>query len=206
MGWLFAKLYDRVSRQTEEAGVREWRTQLLGQVGARVLELGSGTGINLPLYPASARDVLLTEPDRHMRARLEQRAQELGREGFRVADAGAERLPVDDASVDTVVSTLVLCTVPDPAASLAETMRVLRPGGSLLFLEHVAHDDPRLFRWQQRIQPFWKWFAEGCHTTRRTEQLIRDAGFEIESLTTDDLPKAPFWVRPTIRGTARKPE
>ncbi|MCH8980380.1 MAG: pyridoxal-phosphate dependent enzyme, partial [Armatimonadetes bacterium] len=101
--------------------------------------------------------------------------------------AGAERLPVDDASVDTVVSTLVLCSVRDPKASLAEVVRVLRPGGRLLFLEHVASDDPRAARWQRWLQPLWRWLADNCHLTRRTGDLIRESGGTAIAVTDEEM-------------------
>lgn len=205
MGWLFAAMYDVMTRKAEEAGVREWRAELLAGAAGRVVELGAGTGLNLPLYPESAAEsVAATEPDRHMRSRLDRRARSIARPAVEVVDASADSLPFDDGSVDTVVSTLVLCTVPDAEESIREAMRVLRPGGALIFLEHVAHDDPRVYRRQRRWEPFWKWFAQGCHLTRPTGQWIRDAGFEIESETPAPMPKAPEFL-PTIRGVARKP-
>jgi ubiquinone/menaquinone biosynthesis C-methylase UbiE len=120
-----------------------------------------------------------------------------------IVDAPAERLPFPDESFDAVVGTLVLCSVPDPAACLAEVHRVLRPGGRLVFVEHVAATDrDRLHRWQQRLEPLWKRVAGGCHLTRPTEQLIVDAGFSTEGVEHGTLHKAPPVVRPLVAGSA----
>jgi ubiquinone/menaquinone biosynthesis C-methylase UbiE len=99
----------------------------------------------------------------------------------------------------------VLCSVKDPAASLAEIRRVLRPGGRYVFLEHVASDDPTRLRWQKRIEPAWRVLADNCHVTRRTEESIRAAGFAIERITRESVRKALPIVRPSIRGVARQP-
>jgi len=205
MGRLFARFYDAMVRSTEDAGVRDWRRALLQNARGDVLELGAGTGLNLPLYPELSGQLTLAEPDPHMRRQLEKKVRDLGRARVAVVDTGAEELPVPDASVDTVVATLVLCTVGDPLRCLAEIGRVLRPGGVFLFFEHVAHDDPRRLRWQRWLEPLWKCFAAGCHLTRRTGERIAEAGFEVQDLIRDDMPKAPAIVRPTIRGVARKP-
>jgi len=205
MGRLLARFYDAMVRAAEEAGVREWRRELLKRAHGDVVELGAGTGLNLPLYPELSGQLTLTEPDRHMRHQLEKRVRASGLRRIAVVDATAESLPMRDASVDTVVATLVLCTVVDPPRCLAEIDRVLRPGGSFLFFEHVAHDDPRRLRWQRWLERPWKWFAAGCHLTRRTGDRIADAGFEVQELIHGDMPEAPAIVRPTIRGVARKP-
>ena len=118
-----------------------------------------------------------------------------------------DRLPMGDASFDAVVATLVLCSVTDPARALAEIHRVLRPGGQYVFLEHVAadpHQEPRRYKWQGRIEPFWKRAMDNCHLRRQTDLYIREAGFDIERMERDSIPKAPPWVRPSVRGIARK--
>ncbi|MHC4077466.1 MAG: class I SAM-dependent methyltransferase [Planctomycetota bacterium] len=205
MRWLFAKLYDRMARGPEDAGVREWRRDLLAGAAGDVLELGAGTGLNLPHYPDTVGRLVLTEPDKHMRKQLGERAESLGRGSAVLVDAGAEQLPVPDASMDTVVTTLVLCSVRAPEQSLAEAFRVLRPGGVLLFLEHIASDSRGMARWQRWVEPFWRWFSAGCHLTRRTGELIERAGFEVQTLKEEAMPKAAGVVRRTIRGRARKP-
>jgi SAM-dependent methyltransferase len=122
-----------------------------------------------------------------------------------VIDAPAEKLPFDDGSFDTVVSTLVLCTVSDPRRSLAEAKRVLVDGGALLFLEHVRGEGRARAWWQDRLERPWGWFAGGCHPNRPSGELIGEAGFQIEQLDHDRFPKGPPPVKPVIRGIARRP-
>ena len=148
------------------------RRALLAGARGRVLEIGAGTGANLDAYPAGIDALILTEPDAAMRARLRRRV-ERGSRPATVVDAGAEALPFPDAKFDTVVSTLVLCTVPDAHAAVRELRRVLRPGGQLLFLEHVRADEPRLARRQDRLATPWRAFAAGCHCNRPTLALLR---------------------------------
>ena len=121
---------------------------------------------------------------------------------IRLAAATAERLPFRVQVFDTVVAVLVLCTIPDPAASLAEARRVLLPGGRLLFLEHVRAPDPGLERWQRRLQPIWGRLACGCHLARDTERRIVEAGFNVEELDRFRLPHVPGIVGHMIRGRA----
>lgn len=202
-GRLFSALYDRAFEASEEAGLREMRAELLAQARGRVLELGSGTGLNLELYPHEGLDSLtLTEPDPHMFKQLRKRAQE-GCPGAELVQAGAEALPFDDDSFDTVVVTLVLCTVPDQPAALREISRVLAPDGQLLFLEHVRADDPSLAKWQDRLEKPWRFLGDGCHCNRDTEAGLRAAGFELSDVEHPELPKAPPIVRPMTKGSAR---
>ena len=201
-----AKLYDRVMRDTESAGLSGWRADLLGGVDGRVLELGVGTGVNLPFYTDAVEALILSEPDSNMRARLKARLDMKPDQRIRISENAAEVLPFPDGHFDWVVSTLVLCSVSDPAQSLKEVYRVLRPGGGLVFIEHVcAKDRPDRYRWQRRIEPVWKWLADGCHLTRDTAAFIEDAGFHMASITRASMRKAPPVIRPTIRGVARKP-
>ena len=149
-GPLFARGYDRFTKSTEDAGLREKRRELLARASGRTLEIGAGTGSNLELYPEAVTELVLTEPDEHMRAQLERKLSALGRRP-EVVGAGAERLPFPDASFDTVVATLVLCTIPAPRRALEEISRVLKPDGRLLFLEHVRAEDAGTARWQDRL-------------------------------------------------------
>lgn len=197
----FAALYDRCFKASEEAGLREMRRELLAQARGRVLELGAGTGLNLDLYPESVESLVLTEPDPHMIRQLRKRAGESPR-AVEVVEAPAERLPFDSGSFDTVLVTLVLCTVPDPAATLGEVRRVLKPDGQFLFLEHVRSHDPRLARWQDRLQKPWRFLGDGCHCNRDTVEKIAAAGFDVSEVADDELPKAPPIVRPLARGSA----
>jgi len=202
-GRAFSAFYDRAFEATEGAGLRAMRAQLLKQARGRVLELGSGTGLNLELYPHEGIECLtLTEPDPHMFKQLRSRAKEVC-QGADLVQAGAENLPFDDNSYDTVVVTLVLCTVPDQAAALKEISRVLRPDGQLLFLEHVrATNDPSLARWQDRLEAPWRFVGDGCHCNRDTLSGLQAAGFEINELDCAELPKAPPIVRPLVTGRA----
>ena len=202
-GRMFSALYDRAFEASEEAGLREMRADLLNQARGRVLELGAGTGLNLELYPREGLDSLtLTEPDPHMFKQLRQRAEKVCA-GADLVEAGAEDLPFGDDSFDTVVVTLVLCTVPDQPATLREIKRILRPGGQLLFLEHVRSNHPDLAKWQDRLEKPWRFLGDGCHCNRDTVAVITTAGFELGKIERDELPKAPPIVRPLVRGSAQ---
>ena len=200
---VFAGIYDPVLWLAERAGMRGLRRDLLATAGGRTVELGSGTGLNLRHYPEGLDELILTEPEAPMRARLERRAARSGREPA-VVDAGAESLPFADASVDTVVSTLVLCTVDSPELALREVERVLRPGGRLLFLEHVRSDSTRLARWQDRLEGPWRRFAEGCRCNRPTVELISASGLELGDVQERSWRAMPRIVRPLVIGTAIK--
>jgi ubiquinone/menaquinone biosynthesis C-methylase UbiE len=204
-----AKVYDRVMASIEEGGARRWRGELLADLEGDVLEIGAGTGANVDHYPTTVRHLVLSEPDRHMRVQLEERVAEvqgasLGPGAVEVVDAGAGDLPYPDGSFDAVVSTLVLCTVPDQPAALSEVERVLRPGGRFVFLEHVAATHkPRRLRWQRRVEPVWKRVAGGCHLTRTTGLAIEER-FANPSVTGESLRKASSLMRFTVRGQATK--
>jgi ubiquinone/menaquinone biosynthesis C-methylase UbiE len=203
-GRLFAAMYDRSLKATEEAGLRQMRRELLGGAGGRVLELGAGTGVNLDLYPEAVEDLVVIEPDPHMAKRLKAKLAGSGRRAD-VLEAPAERLPFGDDSFDTVVATLVLCTIPDPATALSEAARVLEPGGRLLFVEHVRAVDPGLARWQDRLERPWRFLGDGCHCNRDTVATIAGSRFEIEEIQRGRLPKAPPIVSPLVRGSAVLP-
>ena len=196
---IFAALYDRQLRPLEDGWLGQRRAALLGDLGGRVLEVGAGTGANLAFY-RQASEVVACEPDPAMRKRL---AAKLAAAPVPVelSDAAAEALPFAGARFDVVVSTLVLCTVPDPAAALAEVARVLRPGGRLAFLEHVRAQG-RLATWQDRLTPMQVWLAGGCHPNRDLEAAITAAGFTIGPLERfEPSPNSPL-TRPFIAGTA----
>lgn len=203
MSRLMALAYDRFMRSSERACLDAWRHDLLAGLSGAVLEIGAGTGANLAHYPREVDRLVLTESDRFMRDRLERRVRESGRRGVEVRDASADALPFADRSFDAVVSTLVLCSVPDVEATLAEVKRVLRPGGSFVYLEHVAaEDDASRLVWQRRIEPFWTRVAGNCHLTRRTGEAIRRAGFVVDTEARESMRKALPFVRPTVRGIA----
>jgi ubiquinone/menaquinone biosynthesis C-methylase UbiE len=203
-GPLFARGYDRFNKIAEDAGLRDKRRALLARAQGRTLEIGAGTGVNVELYPDSVSELVLTEPDGHMRRQLERELTALGRPA-EVVDAGGERLPFPDASIDTAVATLVLCTIPDPQVALAEATRVLKPGGRLLFLEHVRSDEPKTARWQDRLERPWGWFGRGCHPNRDTLATIEASGLEVAEVERGRIPNAPPIVRPLVVGEARLP-
>jgi ubiquinone/menaquinone biosynthesis C-methylase UbiE len=197
---LFASLYDWMTAEAEKAGLRSRREHLLVGAEGRVLEIGAGTGANLPIYAADV-DLTVAEPEEPMARRLARRLRET-RPNTTLVHAPAEKLPFANARFDTVVSTLVLCTVPDQPQTLRELRRVLKPGGRLLFLEHVRSDDPKLARWQDRLNGFSRFMACGCNCNRDTLDAIRTAGFTIASLERGEFPKAPWFVGPLIAGAA----
>jgi ubiquinone/menaquinone biosynthesis C-methylase UbiE len=197
----FSALYDRLFKATEEAGLRRMRRELVAAAKGRVLELGAGTGANVQLYPESVEELVLTEPDPHMSKRLREKLAEWG-SAAEVVEAPAERLPFGDSSFDTAVVTLVLCTVPDPEAALAEIARVLKPGGKLLFIEHVRSEEPGLARWQDRLERPWRFLGDGCHCNRDTVATIAASPLALGEVEGGKLPKAVPIVEPLVRGSA----
>jgi ubiquinone/menaquinone biosynthesis C-methylase UbiE len=197
----FAAIYDRAFEATEEAGLREMRREVLAQASGRTIDLGAGTGANLGLYPEAVTDLVLAEPDPHMLKQLRTKVGEEG-VGVEVVEASAEDLPFADSSFDTAVFTLVLCTVPNPDAALAEVGRVLRPGGKLLFVEHVRSEDAGLAHWQDRLEKPWRFIGDGCHCNRDTVATIEASPLTVEQVEPGRLPKAPPLVRPLVRGRA----
>jgi ubiquinone/menaquinone biosynthesis C-methylase UbiE len=206
---IFAKLYDSLLAGSEKAGLAEMRGKLLAEARGRTIEIGAGSGLNLPHYTDAVTELILAEPDPHMAVRLRERLAEEppAPERVEVIGAGAEELPYDDGSVDTIVSTLVLCTVPDGPASIAEARRVLRADGKLLFIEHVRSDSKAGAWWQDRVERPWGFFAGGCHPNRDTAEALAGAGFGLDRLDRDTFPAAGAtpWMKPLIRGVARRP-
>lgn len=200
---LIATIYDRFMQSGEEACVGQWRKELLADAKGRVLEIGAGTGLNLKHYPATVSELVLCEPDPNMRRKLSSKLRDGNVDvPVEIVGAQAERLPFSDAYFDTVVSTLVLCSVRDPAVALQEIRRVLRPDGTFVFLEHVADEDPGRLAWQRRIEPFWKRMAGNCHLQRRTCTFMQEAGFTFERIEREKMIRALPFVRSTIRGSA----
>ncbi len=189
-----------MSRKTEEAGLGEMRHGLIGVAAGSVLEVGAGTGRNLAHYNGRIESLVLTEPEPAMLRRLQRKTTEQAPLA-KVLRAPAEDLPFEDASFDTVVATLVLCGVDDQARSLREIRRVLRPGGQLLFLEHVRSEDASLARFQDRMN-WLNRFVVQCDCNRPTLATIEAADFTVSSLERTTLPKAPKFARPLIVGTA----
>jgi SAM-dependent methyltransferase len=203
-GRAFSAMYDRGFKGAEDAGLRELRSGLLAQARGRVLELGAGTGLNLDHYPEGIESLTLVEPDPHMSKQLREKLAQAGRSAdVSLVEAPGENLPFDDASFDTVAVTLVLCTVPDLAVTLAEIKRVLVPGGQLLFLEHVRSHQPGLAKWQDRLEGPWHFLADGCHCNRDTVAAIDAAGFDLSEVEEGTLPKMPSIIGPLASGSAR---
>jgi ubiquinone/menaquinone biosynthesis C-methylase UbiE len=204
MSWVLAAIYERFMHATEAACLGAWRAELLAPLAGEVLEVGAGTGANLAHYPPSVTRLVLAEPDRHMRARLARKLGVADAARVELSDAAVERLPFAAARFDAVVSTLVLCSVADLAAALDEIRRVLKPGGKLIFIEHVAAaPDSGRWRWQRSVEPLWRRVMGNCHLTRRTEEAIGAAGFTVETARRESMRKAMPVVRPTVRGVAR---
>jgi SAM-dependent methyltransferase len=198
---LGAHLYEPFLAYGERRGMAALRRELLASARGRVLELGAGTGLNLAHYPGAVDELVLSEPEPAMRARLERRVARSGRPACVVA-AGAESLPFADGAFDTVVSTLVFCSVGDVAASMREARRVLAPGGRLLFIEHVLGSAPRLARWQHRLAGPWRAFALGCRCNQPTMELLGREGFRVERGEAGRWHGMPALVRPLVIGAA----
>jgi ubiquinone/menaquinone biosynthesis C-methylase UbiE len=202
-GRAFSAMYDSCMKGTEEAGMREKRRELLAQASGKTIEVGAGTGLNLDLYPDAVTELTLVEPDPHMVKQLRKRVADSSWSAS-ISEAGAERLPFPEDSFDTAVATLVFCTVPDPVAGIAEVSRVLKPGGRFLFLEHVRSEDPGLARWQDRLEKPWRFLGDGCHCNRDTVATISASPLQLDSVESDELPKAPPLVRPLAIGSATR--
>ncbi|TXI51687.1 MAG: class I SAM-dependent methyltransferase [Mycobacterium sp.] len=198
---VFARVYDPFLALGERSGMRDLRRETLAAARGRVLEIGAGTGLNVKLYPGAVTAITLAEPDAPMAARLRRRVSGASHP-VEVVQAPAEQLPFADGSFDTVVSTLVLCTVADMAASLREIGRVLAPGGQLLFVEHVRAGHGRLVRWQERLHEPWRRFACGCHCNRDTAVALRDNGFAVERVQEHRWRRMPRIVQPLLAGIA----
>jgi SAM-dependent methyltransferase len=192
----FAMTYDRQMTKVEKAGLRACREGLLAGAAGQVLEIGAGTGSNLRFYGPSVVSLTLTEPETPMLRRLQRKAAEQA-PGATVLRAPAEDLPFEDATFDVAVSTLVLCGVDDQP-------RALRPGGQLLFIEHVRSGDTRLARSQDRMNGINR-FVVGCDCNRPTLDSIREAGLTVTRAEHMTLPKVPKFAGPAIVGSATVP-
>lgn len=179
------------------------RRQAVAKAQGRVLEIGFGTGRNLPFYPAGLDRLVAVDPNPGMAALAQQRMREAGIEveHHRIT---AESLPFDSGSFDCVVSTLTLCSIPDVEHALAEVRRVLRPGGEFLFLEHGRHPAAAMQRWQNRITPLWSALFDGCQLNRDIAALVGGAGLRLADLQHPSLPKAPQWVGYGYLGRAQR--
>src|SRR6266700_972072 len=177
----FARMYERISAESERRGTGTYRQRALAGLAGRVIEVGAGNGLNFARYPATVTDVVAVEPEDRLRA-LAERAAKDAAVPVRVVAGHAGALPAGDGEFDAAVASLVLCSVPDLDRSLAELRRVLKTGGQLRFFEHVRSAHPLLGAFQDVITPVWSKAGGGCHLNRDTTAAIRDAGFEIEAL------------------------
>jgi ubiquinone/menaquinone biosynthesis C-methylase UbiE len=200
---VFAMTYDRQIARSEKAGLRAFREDLLVGAQGHVIEIGGGTGANLACYGPGVESLTITEPQLPMLRRLERKVREQGRPA-KVLRAPAEDLPFDDGTFDVAVSTLVLCGVDDQPRALRELRRVLRPGGRLLFIEHVRAEDPGTARLQDRMN-WLNRLVVCCDCNRPTLDTIQKAGFTVTQVEHTALPKAPKFVSPTIKGSATAP-
>lgn len=179
------------------------RAKVVPQARGRVLEIGIGSGLNIPLYDAAKVEMVYgLEPSAAMRARAAERVRQ-AKFKFEFIDLPGEEIPLDDKSVDTVLTTFTLCTIGDAEKALGGMLRVLRPDGQLLFCEHGIAPDANVAKWQNRINPFWKPIGGGCNINRNISQLIEAAGFHIQSLETMYLPGTPRIMGFNYWGMAR---
>lgn len=203
---MFAWGYPRLMSISERAGGAAMRARVIGQARGRTLEIGAGSGFNLPHYPPAVTELVITEPSPHMiellRRRLAADPPPVTR--CELVQTGAEVLPFADASFDTVTGGYVHCSIPRPELAVSEIARVLKPGGRYLFLEHVRAES-LLGTVQDLIEPLHVYIAAGCHPNRRTEQLMRDSPLVLEWIEHTTLPASVPSVRPVIIGAARKP-
>lgn len=202
---LFARNYERITGRMERHGLAEARAALLGSLTGTVVELGAGTGRNLEHYPPTVARVVLTEPTAAMRDQLRSRVH--GRDWpfeVEILDATADRVPLADDCADAVVSTLVLCSVPALGPAVAEIRRLLRPGGELRLIEHVAADGLE-HRLQRALGPAWTWLEGSCHLDHETRTALAAGGFDVSGLEQSVVPGTPPLLRTMLRGTAVAP-
>ncbi len=198
--WLFATWYDLLNTAVE-CRLTQFRLETAGNASGDVLEIGGGTGANLPFYPPDA-NVTFIEPDPHMRRKLRRKAIKIGRT-IRIVSGYGERLPFPDATFDSVVTTLVLCMVEDFPQVIAEARRVLKPGGSFYFYEHVVSPREAGRVWQDRLNPIWKFVTTGCNLNRDITGAITSAGFRNVEVQSFDLSVGLPVSIPNIIGVAR---
>jgi ubiquinone/menaquinone biosynthesis C-methylase UbiE len=182
--------------------VRDERRRCLEPLAGEVLEIGFGSGLNLPFYPPTVTKVVGVDPSMTA-ARLARKRIEATRFPVELIGLSAEKLPLESGSVDTIVSTFTLCTIPDVAGALREIRRVLRPRGHLHFIEHGRAGDPGIERWQERLNRIQRALFGGCNLNRPIAELIEQAGFRIERLENDYLKGAPKFAGYLYRGVAR---
>jgi ubiquinone/menaquinone biosynthesis C-methylase UbiE len=204
VGRAFTGWYGQMMSRIDARGLGEVRRQLLSQASGRVLDLGTGTDANLDFFPAELDELVLSEPSPNMARALRRKLDHRGRFDIEVVRAPAEALPFDASSFDYVTCTMVMCTMPDPEAGLQEVARVLKPGGSLLFLEHVRSEEPRIARVQDRLERPWRFLAAGCHCNRDSLAAVEASPLTLLSMRRDLMPLAPRFMKPLVIGSATR--
>ena len=205
LSWLTAKFYEKIMQDAETKCLQDWRASLLRNASGAVLEIGPGTGSNLNYYPNDITKLVLLEPNPHMCSQLKLKLSANKPYSIKLLEGDAESIPFPDASFNTVISTLVLCSVKNLDKTLSELHRVLTPDGKLIFIEHVAAtNNASRLKWQHRVEPVWKIIASGCHLTRLTEEALIQAGFVVKEISRQSMRGVPPIVRPSIRGIAVK--
>jgi ubiquinone/menaquinone biosynthesis C-methylase UbiE len=182
--WIVPPLIDWSMRNKR---LRPYRERTAGAAEGRVLDIGIGSGLNLPFYARKAREIFGLDPSLALLARAQSKALRT-QTPVHLLEGSAERIPLGDHSIDTVVMTWTSCSIPEICAALEEMRRVLRRGGCLLFVEHGRAPEPRVARWQDRLDPFWQRFSGGCRLNRKIDDLLSDAGFQIDRLATGYIP------------------
>ncbi|MCZ2839125.1 class I SAM-dependent methyltransferase [Modestobacter sp. VKM Ac-2985] len=203
---VFARVFGRLAAVGERSGLAEVRRRVLADAAGRVLEVGAGSGTNFTHYPPAVTEVVAVEPEPHLRGLAEQAARRAP-VPVRVVDGMAEALPAGDGEFDTAVVTLVLCSVADQSRALSELHRVLRPGGRLVFWEHVRAERPPFTAVQDALdRTVWPLLAGGCHVGRDTAAEITAAGFTVERMERSRMPdtRVPLPMAPHVIGTARR--
>lgn len=201
-GRLFTAWYGAGMRRSDELGLREIRREVLATASGRTLDIGTGTGSNLRLFPKEVDELVLAEPDRHMIRALRAKLADTAQPRLELVQAPAEILPFPDSSFDCVTCTMVLCTVPKPEDALIEVTRVLKPGGRFLFMEHVRSEDPGFARRQDRLEKPWRFIADGCHCNRDSLATIEASPLTVERVKRGLMPLAPMFMKPLIYGSA----
>jgi ubiquinone/menaquinone biosynthesis C-methylase UbiE len=182
--WILPTLIDLSMRNKR---LRPYRERVAGAAEGRVLDVGVGSGLNLPFYARQAQEVFGLDPSPRLLERARRNRQRAD-VPVRLLEGSAERIPLADRSMDTIVMTWTGCSIPDVRAALLEMRRVLRVGGRLLFVEHGRAPEAGVARWQDRLDPLWLRFSGGCHLNRKIDDLLSDAGFRIDRLETGYIP------------------
>jgi ubiquinone/menaquinone biosynthesis C-methylase UbiE len=197
--YILPRLIDLAMRNKDTTRLR---SESVPQANGDVLEIGIGSGLNLPFYSSSVRRLYGVDPSIELQRMASQKASAAPFEVTFFRQSAEDPLPLADSSIDTIVMTWSLCSIPNPAAALQQMKRVVKPNGRLIFVEHGRSADARVTAWQDRITPFWKRIGGGCHLNRNVDELISGAGFQISEQKTFYLP-GPRPLTYTYQGVAR---